>query len=204
MSVLSYWKSFEQQQLSHLKFVVLLWMNGAPEIIRSWGYPMYFIRGWNKICVFDFFVLLPFLLPCGLPGAPTAGLGELAVGDCFRDPRSSSSIMRSDQVFGSGSLRTFPPLRLLEVVPVPLTQGLFWRWRPFWALSSLDRTAWTAALFSVARAVSFSASPALGFSVLDWPTWASLCWGLTLPTRLASLSPPVSVTLLGNRKRAKE
>lgn len=145
--------------------------------------------------------MLPFLLPCGLPGLPTAGLWVLAPGELCRHPRSSfSGVMRSDQVFvepTGSSFRVFPPLILLEGFPAaPLTQVLIWyRWL-VWALSFRELTALLLG--------HLSSSPALGFSLLGWLIWVSFCWGLTLPTHLASLPPPVSVTLLGNRETATE
>lgn len=140
---------------------------------------------------------LPFLLLGGLPGLPTAGLWVLAAGDLCRHPRSSfSGLVSSDQALEEptgSSLRAFPPLILLEDFPVtPLPQVLIWYWRLFWALSFLELTALLLGLLS--------SSPALGFSVLGW----LICWGITLPTRLASLPPPVSVSLLGNRETATE
>lgn len=146
-------------------------------------------------------LMLPFLLPCGLPGLPTAGSWVLAAGEFRRHPRSSFlGVMRSDQAFvePTGSpLRAFPPLILLEDFPItPLTQVLIWEWRLFWALSLLELTALLLGLLS--------SSPALAFSVLGWLIWVSVCSGLTLPTHLASLPPPVSVTLLRNRETATE
>lgn len=157
-----------------------------------------FMRSWNNYG----FDLLPFLPPCVLPGSPTGRLGDLDAGDFCRHSRSSSSsVMRSDQVFveqTGSSLRAFPPLTCSGFPFPPLTHLLLWYWRLFWALLSLlEPTASTSVL-------DFSSSPALGFSALSWLVWVSLCWGLTLPTRLACLPPPARVALLGNRDTAKE
>lgn len=134
-------------------------------------------------------------LPLLLSGSPPAGWWGLAAGAFCSHPRSSfPGIMRSDQVIVEGkrsSVRAFPPLVLIESIPViPLTHILFWYWR-------FSLPACTAPLLPAAGAGSLGSSPAL---VLPVPCRLIWIWRLTLPTHLASWPPPVSVPLLGNRE----